>query len=111
MVPCRRWLPKKINKSKNIATDPGDIPNFDKATKLALTAKLNSIGNSGGTTLVIIKTQSKSNFDFFKSRSMPFVHTYQLAAIAKISKNPMNKNDSKLLAETRSELKIIVLTN
>ena len=52
-----------------------------------------------------------SNFDFFKSRSMPFVHTYQLAAIAKISKNPMNKNDSKLLAETRSELKIIVLTN
>jgi hypothetical protein len=47
------------------------LPNFDKATKLALTAKLNSIGSSGGTTLVIISTQSNSNLLFFKSLSTP----------------------------------------
>src|ERR1700727_1132542 len=42
-----------------------------KATKLALTAKLNSIGSSGGTTLMIISNQSNSHFPFFKSLSTP----------------------------------------
>jgi hypothetical protein len=46
-------------------------PNFDSATRLALTAKLSSMGNSGGTTLVIIRTQSNSNLLFFKFLSMP----------------------------------------
>jgi len=29
------------------------------------------MGNSGGTTLVTIKTQSSNNFDFFKFLSIP----------------------------------------
>ena len=32
----------------------------------------------------------------------PFVQTYQLAAIAKINKNPMKRNKSKLFAGTHS---------
>lgn len=48
-----------------------DIQNFDRATKDALTAKESSIGNSGGTTLVMISTQSSKSLDFFRSRSMP----------------------------------------
>jgi hypothetical protein len=48
-----------------------DLPNFDRATKDAFTAKESSIGNSGGTTLVMISTQSSKSFDFFRSRSMP----------------------------------------
>ena len=46
-------------------------PNLDKAAKLVLTARLSSIGNSGGTTDVIIKTQSSKSLDFFKPRAMP----------------------------------------
>lgn len=47
------------------------VPNFDKATKDAFTANESSIGNSGGTTLVMISTQSSKSLDFFRSRSMP----------------------------------------
>jgi len=46
-----------------------------------------------------------------KSRYQPFVQTYQLAATAKIRRNPMNKNASRLFAETRSVEKIMVLTS
>lgn len=99
------------NPSLLVANKSQNIPNFDNATKLALTAKLNSIGNSGGTTLVMINTQSSNNFDFFKFLSIPFVHTYQLAAIAKIKRNPMKRKLSKLFAETLSLLKIMVLTS
>jgi hypothetical protein len=104
------------------------LPNFDSATKEAFTARDNSMGNSGGTTLVTISTQSSNSFDFFKflsipgftqlldilvapKKSSPLTQTYQLAAIAKISKNPMNRNDSKLFAETRSVEKIMVRTS
>jgi hypothetical protein len=41
----------------------------------------------------------------------PFTQTYQLAAMAKMSRNPMNKKDSMLFAETRSVEKIIVRTS
>ena len=42
------------------------------------------MGSSGGTTLVMMRMQSRSSFDFFKSRSMPFVQTYHDAAMAKM---------------------------
>ena len=41
----------------------------------------------------------------------PFVQTYQLAAIAKINKDPMKTNDSKLFADTRSVENIVVRTS
>ena len=41
----------------------------------------------------------------------PFVQTYQLAAIAKINKNPIKRNDSKLFADTLSVENIIVRTS
>lgn len=47
------------------------IPNLDKATRDALTARESSIGNSGGTTLVTMRMQSSSSFDFFNPRSRP----------------------------------------
>lgn len=47
------------------------LPNFDRATKEAFTANDNSMGSSGGTTLVTISTQSSNSFDFFKSLSIP----------------------------------------
>lgn len=86
-------------------------PNLLRATKLAFTARLNSIGNSGGTTLVMIKTQSRRSLYFFNPLSRPFVQTYQLAAMAKIRRNPMKRKDSKLLAVTRSVEKIMVRTS
>ena len=49
------------------------LPNFDKATSDAFTARDNSIGSSGGTTLVTINTQSSNSFDFFKFLSIPGV--------------------------------------
>jgi hypothetical protein len=49
----------------------GALPNFDRATKEAFTANDNSMGSSGGTTLVTINTQSSNNFDFFKFLSIP----------------------------------------
>lgn len=52
-------------------TAHGDLPNFDNATKDALTARDNSMGSSGGTTLVMINTQSSNSFDFFMSLSIP----------------------------------------
>jgi len=47
----------------------------------------------------------------FPNSDAPLIQTYQLAAIAKMSKKPMNKKLSKLLAETRSVEKIIVRTS
>ncbi|KZV79917.1 hypothetical protein EXIGLDRAFT_444441 [Exidia glandulosa HHB12029] len=41
------------------------------ATKLTFTARLNSIVSSGGTTLVVMSTQSSSSLPFAISRSMP----------------------------------------
>jgi hypothetical protein len=83
------------------------------------------MGNSGGTTDVMIKMQSKSSFPLAIPRSSPvdelqspqiawhrpLTQTYELAAMAKINRNPMNKNASKVLAETRSVEKIMVRTS
>lgn len=41
----------------------------------------------------------------------PLTQTYQLAAMAKIRRNPMKRNDSKLFADTRSVEKIMVRTS
>jgi hypothetical protein len=41
----------------------------------------------------------------------PLTQTYQLAAIAKMRRNPMKRNDSTLFAEIRSVEKIMVLTS
>jgi hypothetical protein len=49
----------------------GALPNFDRATKEAFTANDNSMGSSGGTTLVTISTQSSNSLDFFKFLSIP----------------------------------------
>lgn len=46
-----------------------------------------------------------------KDEHLPWTQTYQLAAIAKMRRNPMKRKDSKLFAETRSVEKIIVLTS
>lgn len=99
---------------------------MDKAISDVLTARDNSIGSSGGTTLVIMRMQSNNNFDFFRPLSTPkflesaaytryhtrenkpFTQTYQLAAMAKMRRNPMKRNDSKLFADTRSVEKIMV---
>src|SRR4051812_14840817 len=102
-----------------------DEPYFDRATSEALTASESSIGSSGGTTLVMIRMQSSKSLDFLRSRSiperesskhsygvnlsgeaLPLVHTYQLAAIAKIKRKPMKRKDSVLFAEIRSVEKI-----
>jgi len=48
-----------------------NLPNLDSATSDALTASDNSMGNSGGTTLVMTRIQSSNNFDFFRFLSMP----------------------------------------
>ena len=58
-------------KTQILNTTYGGLPNFDNATKEAFTAKDNSMGNSGGTTLVMINTQSSNSLDFFKFLSMP----------------------------------------
>jgi len=47
----------------------------------------------------------------FGSKSLPFVQTYQLAAMAKMSKKPMKRKDSTLFAEIRSVEKIMVRTS
>lgn len=46
-------------------------PNLDNATNEAFTARDNSIGSSGGTTLVMTKMQSSNNFDFLRFLSIP----------------------------------------
>ncbi len=51
----------------------GVLPNFDRATKEPFTANDNSMGSSGGTTLVTINTQSSNSFDFFRFLSIPNV--------------------------------------
>ena len=58
-------------KARVLNAADGVLPNFDRATKEAFTANDNSIGSSGGTTLVTINTQSSNNFDFFKFLSIP----------------------------------------
>jgi len=47
------------------------IPNLERATSDAFTASDNSMGSSGGTTLVMIRIQSRRSLDFFKPLSMP----------------------------------------
>ena len=86
------------------------MAHFCIATKLALTAKLSSIDYSGGTKLVMIIMQSRSLL-FLRPRVIPFIHTYQLAAIAKMRRNPMKRKDSRLLALTLSVLESIVRTS
>jgi hypothetical protein len=49
----------------------GASPNFDRATRDAFTARDNSMGSSGGTTLVMMSTQSSNSFDFFRFLSIP----------------------------------------
>jgi len=46
-------------------------PYFERATSEALTAIDNSIGSSGGTTEVTIRTQSRRSLDFFIPFSTP----------------------------------------
>lgn len=69
----RKWLMEEMGGSKTITTREEDdyTPNFDKATSDALTANDNSIGSSGGTTLVTMRMQSNNNFDFLSSLSIP----------------------------------------
>ena len=42
-------------------------------------------------TLVMIITQSKRSLLFLRPRSTPFAHTYQLAAMTKMGRNPMKR--------------------
>ena len=60
--------------------------------------------------LVMIMTQSRSLL-FLRPRSIPFTHTYLLAAIAKMRRNPMKRKDSRLFALTLSVLESIVQTS
>ena len=62
-------------------------------------------------TLVMIMTQSRRSSLFLRPRSTPFTHTYQLAAIAKMRRDPMKRKDSMLLAPTLSVLESIVRTS
>ena len=74
------------------------------ATSEALTAIDSSMGSSGGTTDVIISTQSSMSLPFGLFILRPFTHTYALAAIAKMSKKAINTKLSQLLADTRFSL-------
>ena len=56
----------------------------------------------------MIITQSRRCLLFLRPCSIPFTHTYQLAAIAKMRRDPMKRKDSRLLALTLSVLKSIV---
>jgi hypothetical protein len=62
---------KKKFETQMLDTTHGVLPNLDNATKEAFTARDNSMGNSGGTTLVTINTQSSNSLDFFKFLSIP----------------------------------------
>ena len=57
---------------------------------------------------MMIMTQSRRSLLFLRPRSIPFTHTYLLAAIAKMRRNPVKRKDSRLLALTLSVLKSIV---
>ena len=48
---------------------------------------------------MMVMTQSRK-LHFLRPRSIPFTHTYQPAAIAKMRRNPMKRKDSRLLALT-----------
>ena len=62
---CYKQIGHIINASEHYA------PSLDSATNEAFTARDNSIGSSGGTTLVMTKIQSSSNFDFLRFLSIP----------------------------------------
>ena len=62
-------------------------------------------------TLTMIMTQSRRSLHFLRPRSTPFTHTYQLAAIAKMRRDPMKRKDSRLLALALSVLESIVRTS
>src|SRR3990167_4494941 len=88
------------------------MPNFAKATKEVVTAKLNSIGSSGGTTEVMIKVHFNNNLYLFTPSSYQLVNkTYPDAANAKINKNKINNKLSVLFAVTLSVENSIVLIN
>ena len=63
-----------------------------RAAKLVLTARLSSMGSSGGTTLVTMRTQSRSSLDRLRSLRTPSSQTYQEAAIAKTRRKRMKKS-------------------
>lgn len=88
-----------------------NVPNLLSATNDALTASVNSIGNSGGTTEVKTSTTSNNNFPLSISFFLPSIHTYAEAAMAKIKRKPIKTNDSRLLADMRSSEKIMVRTS
>ena len=75
-----------------------NIESFTSCNNDVFTAKDNSIGNSGGTTDVNIKVHSRNNLYLFRSgSSVPFIHKYADAAIAKIRRNKMKQmKNSKL---------------
>ena len=54
------------------------IANLDNAASEVFTARDNSMGNSGGTTLVMIKMQSNSNLERFLSTSTPICQICKL---------------------------------
>lgn len=62
---CYRQIGRMINLGQHYT------PNLDSATNEAFTASDNSIGSSGGTTLVMTKIQSSNNFDFLRFLSIP----------------------------------------
>ena len=80
------------------------------AAREVLTAKLSSMGSSGGTTLVTMRTQSRSSLLRWRSSLTPSFQTYHEAATAKTVRKRMKKRASTLFAETRSVAKIMVLT-
>lgn len=57
--------------SKVRKRETGDEQYFDRATREALTARESSIGSSGGTTDVMMMTQSSNSFERFRSCSTP----------------------------------------
>ncbi|OMH85555.1 hypothetical protein AX774_g894 [Zancudomyces culisetae] len=88
------------------------IAYFDNAINDEFTAIDSSIGNSGGTTDVIIRIQSSNTLVVVRRASfIPWCHTYPAAKNAKHNKNNINMYDSLLFAVTCSVLNIMVRTN
>jgi len=66
---CKRWLQHQSDEAQY--KDGSISPYFCKATSDALTAKESSMGNSGGTTEVMMRTQSSSSLPLAIPRSSP----------------------------------------
>jgi len=79
------------------------MPHRARATRDALTAIVNSIGSSGGTTEVTIMTQLRYSLNRSRPGSAsPARRTYPAAARAKTRRRQMNAPASQELAVTRS---------